>query len=341
MYVHEKKVNNIFVKWLLISLILIFSIIIVGGLTRLTNSGLSIVEWELFKGILPPTNKSTWIDYFELYKSIPQYTLINYNMSLNEFKIIFYWEYFHRILGRIIGLFFLLPLIYFHFFKKINKKYLPLCYLALILIIFQGVIGWYMVKSGLINNTTVSHYRLSLHLCVALIIFSIIFWMIINIKNNTYLNFFNINKKNNYFLVLIVLLFLQIVLGAFVSGLDAGKIYQSWPLMDRSYFPDDIVLIDIKSLTDFNNHSIVQFYHRNLAYIITAYVLILIYYIFKNKMTNLYKPALILLIVLLLQVLLGILTLLSDLNILLASSHQITSVLFIMSTIYLYYYSIK
>ena len=178
----DNKINKLFINWLFFSLILILSIIVIGGLTRLTDSGLSITEWELFKGIVPPYNEIIWNNYFELYKQIPQYKLLNNNMNLDEFKIIFYWEYIHRMIARFIGLFFLIPLIYFYFFKKINKKYLSTCYLILFLIILQGTIGWFMVKSGLVNDVTVSHYRLSLHLFVALLICSILYWLIINVK---------------------------------------------------------------------------------------------------------------------------------------------------------------
>ena len=129
MYNNEKNIESYFANWLTITLILIFLTVIVGGLTRLTNSGLSITEWELFTGLLPPLNENSWNNYFDLYKKIPQYKIINPQMTMNEFKIIFYWEYFHRILARIIGLFFLIPLIYFHFSKKIDHKYLIQCYL--------------------------------------------------------------------------------------------------------------------------------------------------------------------------------------------------------------------
>ena len=159
----------------------------------MTDSGLSITQWELFKGILPPLNEDTWNNYFELYKKIPQYSLINYNMNIDEFKVIFYWEYIHRNLGRLIGIFFLIPLIYFHFTNKIEKKYLNICNLILILIFIQGVIGWFMVKSGLANVTTVSHYRLSIHLSTALIIISLIFWLLLNLRNKTLKIFFNLN----------------------------------------------------------------------------------------------------------------------------------------------------
>ena len=181
MYPNEKKTNKLFLSWLIFSLILVLFIIIIGGLTRLTNSGLSITEWELFKGILPPLSSNAWENYFNQYKKIPQYELQNFNMTLDEFKVIFYWEYFHRILARFIGLFFLVPLIYFYFSKKIKQKHMNICYIIFSLIILQGTIGWYMVKSGLVNNISVSHYRLSIHLITAIVVISIIFWLIINI----------------------------------------------------------------------------------------------------------------------------------------------------------------
>ena len=337
----NEKLNKFFVYWLISSLILIFFTLIIGGLTRLTNSGLSITEWELLKGIFPPLTQNTWEVYFQLYKEIPQYKLLNYNMSLNEFKIIFFWEYLHRIIARIIGLFFLIPLLFFHFTKKINQKYLYTCNIIFMLILLQGLIGWYMVKSGLVNNITVSHFRLSLHLITAFIIISIIFWTILNIKNKKFKFFFNITKKNVPFLILISLIFLQVIFGAFVSGLDAGQIYQTWPYMNNTYFPEDTSIKKFVDYLDFNNPSLVQFYHRNLAYLITIYVLILSYYIYKNKIFNSYKPLSLLILIIILQIILGVLTLLSGLNIYLASAHQICSVLLVFSAINLYYFNVK
>lgn len=316
---------------------MIFTMVIVGGLTRLTNSGLSITEWELFAGILPPLNVDKWNKYFLLYQEIPQYRQINYNMSLKEFKIIFYWEYVHRALGRVIGLFFLLPLIYFHFSKSIEKKYLKKCYLPLFLIIIQGIIGWYMVKSGLVNKITVSHYRLSLHLSLAFIIISIIFWNLLNIKEKTCINFFTIKKYNYIFYFLIFLIFLQIIFGAFVSGLDAGQIYQTWPLMNYSYFPDDVAINEVQNLFDFDNHGLIQFYHRNIAYLIFFYWLIVGFFIFKKNMSNLVKPFYLVSLFLVFQIFLGIITLVSGLNIYLALAHQIFSLLLILSVLNLYY----
>ncbi|MDC1093324.1 COX15/CtaA family protein [Pelagibacteraceae bacterium] len=341
MNTNDKNINNLFLYWLTSCLVLVFSIIIVGGFTRLTNSGLSITEWELFKGILPPLSYSSWEVYFNQYKKIPQYLLLNYNMSLKEFKIIFYWEYFHRLLARVIGLYFLIPLIYFHLTKKIKKDYMNICYLVFFLILLQGTIGWYMVKSGLVNDVTVSHYRLSIHLSIAFIIISIIFWLIKSIINKNNKTFFNFKKENIPFLILIFLIFLQIILGAFVSGLDAGRIYQTWPLMGQSYFPNDIIIDGYTIIADFTNHSLVQFYHRNLAYLIVVYILFLGFYIYKKNIRKLIYPLKLLIFVLLLQIVLGILTLISSLNIYLASSHQISSVILVFTAINLYYYQSK
>ena len=338
---HDKKINNIIFYWLNLGLALIFLMIIVGGLTRLTNSGLSITEWELFKGVFPPFNETGWNNYFQLYKQIPQYYILYPNMTLDEFKIIFYWEYAHRVLGRLIGLFFLIPIIYFQFIKKIRFSELKPYYLILFLIILQGGLGWYMVKSGLVNDVTVSHYRLSLHLGLAIIIISIIFWQIMMLRENKEKVFFNTNKEKIPFIILFFLIFIQIIFGAFVSGLDAGKIYQTWPLMGYNYFPDDSIIRNLNDLINFENHSLVQFYHRNLAYLVTIYVCFISYLVLKKKDKKLNKIIFIFIIVLLTQILLGILTLLTNLHIVLASAHQISSVILILTALRLYYSIIK
>ena len=339
---NEKKNNLLFLNWLTLTLILIFFMIIVGGLTRLTDSGLSITEWELFRGIFPPFNEKTWNDYFVLYKEIPQFKLIYPNMNLEEFKIIFYWEYFHRILGRIIGLVFLVPFIYFFVIKKIKNEYFKPCSLILSLIVLQGIVGWYMVHSGLVNNVSVSHYRLSLHLFLAFLIISIIFWLILNLKNNSVVIFYNSSfKKTLPTLILIFLIFIQIIFGALVSGLDAGKIYQTWPLMGQNYFPDDFVTQNFVDILNLNNHSLVQFYHRNIAYLIIFYVLFLGALIIYQNKKDLYFPYSLILIFIFLQISLGIFTLISNLNIYLASAHQVCSVFLLFSSINLYYRYIK
>ena len=298
------KYSNFFSIWLLGLISLVTLIIIVGGLTRLTDSGLSITKWEVFKGILPPLNQVQWEKYFLEYKSIPQYILLNSSMSLQEFKIIFFWEYFHRILGRIIGLFFFIPFIFF-IYKRVLNNYLIL-QLSVIsfLILFQGAIGWYMVKSGLINNVSVSHYRLSLHLFTAFIIFSSLVWIFMNYHFQKNKIFFQINSNFIFLKILLFLIFLQIIVGAFVSGLDAGKIYQTWPLMNGSYFPNDNFL---DNLFNFKNASFVQFIHRNIAYIIFILSIYSGFFIYKNKIRVLYNPYLVFMFFITSQVLLGIL----------------------------------
>ena len=286
-------------------------------------------------------NYKSWQIYFDQYKKIPQYKLLNFNMSLDEFKVIFYWEYVHRILARIIGIFFLIPLIFFYFSKKIEKKLINNCIIISILIVFQGIIGWFMVKSGLVNNTTVSHYRLAIHLSTAFIIISSIFWVKKNFITKKIKFFYNITIRNLPFQILILLIFGQIIMGAFVSGLDAGRIYQTWPMMGETYYPNDLENTKISDIFEFNNHSLVQFYHRNLAYLITFYVIFLAIFIYRNKILNLFKPLKKLIVVLFIQVLLGIFTLISGLNIFLASLHQITSVLLILSALNLYYFRAK
>ena len=313
-------------------------IITVGGLTRLTDSGLSITEWELFKGILPPINSDEWVKYFELYKQIPQYLLLNNNMNLEEFKYIFLWEYAHRLLARFIGLFFLIPFIFFLFINIFTKQLIHKLIYIFILILAQGTIGWYMVKSGLVENTSVSHYRLSIHLFIAFTILSSLYWIFLNSLNKTQKKFFQFNYNYILLKLLLILLFFQIIFGAFVSGLDAGKIYQTWPLMGGNYFPDDILL---KDFFNFNLPSFVQFFHRNTAYLIFFISLYLAFKIFKRKKTHLYKNLYIYFLFIFTQIVLGILVLISGANIYLASLHQISSIFLILAIISLYYRSIR
>ena len=328
-----KKTNHhqLVSVWLLSMIILVFLMIVVGGLTRLTDSGLSITEWELFKGILPPLSKETWTLYFNLYKEIPQFKYLNPSMTIEEFKVIFYWEYFHRLLGRIIGLMFLIPLIYISFKKIVEKKVLNIFYFIFFLILFQGLLGWYMVESGLTENTTVSHYRLSLHLFFAFIIISLLYWNYLNFKFLVNKSFFNL--KNILTKLLFLLILFQIIIGAFVSGLDAGMIYQTWPKMNHSYFPDDINIFEFNLFNFFDNQSFVQFLHRSVAYLIIGFAIFIGIKMLINKQEEYYKNYFIVFFILLIQVLLGIFTLISGLNLYLASLHQITSVILVFSVL--------
>ena len=334
----NKKYHIFFSTWLVILITLVSLIIVVGGLTRLTESGLSITKWELFSGILPPLNSFDWEQYFQQYKEIPQFILLNPNMSLDQFKTIFLWEYYHRLIGRLIGLFFLIPFIFLIFKNVLSKKLIKNLSLIFILILFQGLIGWYMVKSGLINNVSVSHYRLAFHLFTAFIIFSSLLWLLMNYFTKQKLVFLQINSNFLFLKILIFLIFIQIIVGAFVSGLDAGQIYQTWPLMNNNYFPDDYIFNELINL---NNPSFVQFIHRNIAYIIFFLTIYLGIFIYSNKFIELYKSYIIFSLFILLQVLLGISILFFDLNIFLASSHQISSIFLIACSLNLHHRSIR
>ena len=332
MYTTNPKINNQITIWLLIMFCIVSIMIVVGGLTRLTDSGLSITKWQLFSGLLPPLNQNDWILYFNLYKEIPEFKLQNFDMNLDEFKVIFWWEWAHRFLGRLIGIGFLIPLIYFSFKIKISK--LINLYVIFFLICFQGFLGWYMVKSGLVDRIDVSHFRLSAHLIIAFLILSLIFWNYLTIKKNITILGKIISLIPFSFLVLI---FIQIIIGAFVSGMDAGKIYNSWPLMGNTYFPDDNNFMSLFKLSALSDPSLVQFLHRNLAYLIFFFYLFIFYRIYKSKLYDLYKSVNFLGFFIILQVILGIFTIIYGAQIYIASMHQISSIFLVSSGIYFFF----
>ena len=336
----KKEYLNFVRYWLYLLLFLLIVIVAVGGLTRLTNSGLSITEWEVISGVFPPFNNKDWHEAFDLYKKIPQYYLVNKNISLAEFKIIYYWEYFHRLLGRLFGLIFLIPFIFFIIKKVFSKEYNLKLFLLFCLILLQGIIGWYMVKSGLTENITVSHFRLAIHLNLALILFSSIYWYLLNFVNFSNKYFFNFSNENNFIKIFVLIIFLQITLGAFVSGLDAGEIYQTWPLMNNNYLPDDTDFKTITLSNIFYNHSLIQFLHRNTAYIIFVYSVLILINVFYNKKKYLYAPLFFLLFMVFMQISLGIITLISGLSIVYASMHQISTIFLLVSSINFYHKSI-
>ena len=278
MYIENKEFKKYISYWLASMYWIVSIMIIIGGLTRLTDSGLSITKWQLLTGVLPPLNNAQWNEYFELYKEIPEYKLQNYLMSLNEFKVIFWWEFIHRFLGRLIGIFFILPLIFFSIKLGFNKT--KNLFIIFILICFQGFIGWYMVSSGLIDRVDVSHYRLSLHLVLAFIILSLIFWNYLCYKQ---IRHSEQKISSSLPIIFLFLVFFQISIGAFVSGMDAGKIYNSWPLMGTAYFPDDSSIVNLFNLNAFNDPSLVQFMHRNLAYLIFIFYLLILFVVYKNN----------------------------------------------------------
>ena len=340
-FMNEENKNIYISHWLLLITFLVVLMIIIGGLTRLTDSGLSITRWELISGILPPFTLNDWEKSFSLYKQIPEYMLLNSSMTLEQFKVIYWWEYVHRLLGRIVVLFYFIPLLYITSKRLITKNSLISFYLILFLLFLQGFIGWYMVISGLTQRTDVSHYRLALHLTLAFIILILLLWNYLKYKNQ---QIFISNKKLPIYLPIffIFCILVQICVGAFVSGLNAGQIYQSWPLMNESYFPDDSNLKDLFSMEAFDIPSIVQFIHRNIAYFIILLFSFIATMIYRNEdFIYLRNTALLIIIFLFLQTFLGILTVLSGAQIILASMHQIGSIFLITTSLILVFKNSK
>ena len=332
---NNNKVELKYVQfWLITCCVFVFIMVFIGGLTRLTDSGLSIVEWNIFSGIFPPLTNNDWVELFDKYKQFPEYKLVNKNINLYDFKFIFWMEYIHRMWGRLIFLIFLIPLIIFVKKKYISDKLKKHLVIILLLILFQGLFGWYMVKSGLINEPDVSHYRLSIHLLLAFIIYGYLLSLTFSIysqKNNKKI----ITNKSFYImnLVLIFLILITVFSGGMVAGLDAGLVYNTFPLMGDRFIPLDILEIKPKYINFFENPVTVQFDHRILG--LTTFTLIILIWFYARLMnfnSNIKTKTNILLIVVLIQVCLGITTLLSYVAIHAAIVHQLGSlVLFTIS----------
>ena len=287
--------------------------VVIGGITRLTHSGLSMVEWNMIIGSLPPTTEAEWQVPFNKYKQTPEYKLINNQFSLNEFKSIYWWEYSHRFLGRTIGLVFLLPFLFFWITKRFNKPLLRKMLVLLILGAFQGVLGWYMVKSGLQKDPNVSHFRLAAHLISAFTVFGFTLWYALDLIHKNTPKHSNSNKKkiSNLVLILFGVVVLQIIYGAFVAGLKAGYIFNTFPLMGSELLPDAVTAY--KSLLEnmLNNPSGVQFVHRTIAYIVFTLAFYIWYQTEQMELSYYQKKAAnIMLAAVILQFSLGITTIL-------------------------------
>ncbi|MEM7426028.1 MAG: COX15/CtaA family protein [Pseudomonadota bacterium] len=251
--------------WLFLTAALVFAMVIVGGATRLTDSGLSITEWLPILGAVPPLNEADWQEAFAKYRQIPEYKLVNKGMSLEEFKFIYWWEWAHRFLGRFIGLAFFVPLVLFWLAGRIPGWLKPHLVILLVLGGMQGALGWYMVSSGLVDRVDVSQYRLAAHLSLAVAIFGYLFWLGLRLGD--------IRARRNVAeavpaLMVGALVFVQIVLGAFVAGLRAGHGYNTWPLMDGSLVPQGLFSMSPAWINLFENAMTVQFLHRSFAYVV-------------------------------------------------------------------------
>jgi cytochrome c oxidase assembly protein subunit 15 len=316
----ENKTKKYIGYWLLTSAFMVFAMAVIGAITRLTESGLSMTEWRPLIGAIPPLSDAEWMRVFNLYRETPEYIHKNAGMSLEEFKTIFFWEWFHRLWGRLIGIVYAVPLLYFWVSKKIPQGYGLKFFGLLLLGGAQGLLGWYMVKSGLVDRPSVSHYRLAAHLGMAFILFALLF--------KISLNFISVPKflkpqlkdasEKRYKAAKISrmmagkLLALTIIWGAFVAGLDAGMIYNEFPLMGGKFFPSDAGALSPFWMNFVENHAGVQFTHRWLA--MTAALFVIAYSIIVKHYA--------LFCMILVQVHLGISTLLSVVAIPMAAMHQ-------------------
>jgi cytochrome c oxidase assembly protein subunit 15 len=328
------------ILWLLCGCFFIFSMVVIGGITRLTGSGLSITEWNVIMGTVPPLNHEQWNTAFEKYKEIPQYKLLNYNYTLGDFKKIFFWEYLHRFIGRMIGVVFLVPFLYFYVSGQFDKSTLRKCILLFVLGGFQGFLGWFMVKSGLTERTSVSHYRLAIHLVAAFLTFAFTLWFALeliykNVNRNSLLK----KKYSGMIMLLSGLVIVQIVYGAFVAGLHAGKFANTFPTMDGEWIPSGLFASGNFIANFFENPVAVQFIHRTLAFAI----LIITYWLWvaadKKAMNRSQRRGInLLLFAVSLQFLLGVITLLSAAEITLASLHQVGAFILFSSVIFLLFH---
>ncbi|MBT7624544.1 MAG: heme A synthase [Flavobacteriaceae bacterium] len=330
-----KRDNKKVIYWLFSGCALIFIMVVVGGITRLTHSGLSIPYYKLISGIIPPINDQQWQEAFELYKQYPEYQKLNSNISLTEFKGIFFWEWLHRVIGRAIGLVFIIPFLYFLITRQLDKSTIKKTIILLILGSFQGFLGWYMVKSGLVDKPDVNHYRLAAHLTTAFVTFAFTLWvaldLIFPIKqtiNKTYRDLIRIG---------LAILFIQIIYGAFVAGLDAGFIHNNWPMMNEGKFMHETVLIEKTPLYKnfIEGRSGVQFVHRILAFIVVFSVLIIYINGKKIAVSNYQLYGLNSLLILVgVQSLLGVLAILLRVPLWLGIAHQIGAFLLLSSMIF-------
>ncbi len=330
---HAKDRNIAY--WLLICCALVFCMIVLGGVTRLTGSGLSMVEWEPIMGIIPPLNHIQWQNTFELYQQYPEYQHINTTMDIEGFKSIFWLEYLHRLLGRLIGIVFLLPFLFFVFKKKVDKSLAKHFIFLLFLGGLQGLLGWYMVTSGLTNDPHVSQYRLTSHLTFAVFIYLYMLWIALSIlrQSRCTQNNEHIGIKQASWLIL-TLVTITIISGGFVAGLKAGFAYNTFPLMAGSLIPDHILVLQPAWRNFFENVATVQFQHRVLA--ITTFTVIASFWIYIriNAVAYFKKEANLLLFFATLQVILGVSTLLLVVPTTLAALHQATAILLVSISLY-------
>ncbi|WP_308991238.1 COX15/CtaA family protein [Mariniflexile litorale] len=319
----QKKDNKKVIYWLLTGCLLIFIMVIVGGITRLTDSGLSISNYKLISGTIPPIGEQEWQEAFDLYKQYPEYQKLNNHFGLEDFKSIYFWEWLHRVIGRVIGLVFMIPFIYFLLRKQLTKKTILKCLVLLGLGAFQGFLGWYMVKSGLVDMPDVSHFRLAAHLTTAFLTFAATLWVALDLM------FPNRKPANKPVRKLIIIsysvLIFQIIYGAFVAGLKAGLLHNHWPMMNEGEFIHFTAYTLEPLYKNFiENPSGIQFIHRTTAYLVVFFIFL----IWRKSRTLTLTPhqqkgvnSLIILVIT--QFILGVFTIILQVPLWLGVAHQI------------------
>jgi len=308
--------------WLYTVCLLILAMIIVGGATRLTDSGLSITEWLPLLGAIPPLTEADWLAAFEKYKLIPEYTQLKHGMSLAEFKVIYWWEWAHRFLGRFIGVAFALPAIWFWLRGRIEPWLRPRLLLIFLLGAIQGGVGWWMVASGLVERTDVSQYRLATHLLLALIIFAAIVWVAAGMAERREILIRHKGFTTFWAAFLVLLVFVQIYLGGLVAGLDAGQTFNTWPLIDGDLIPRDIFDTNPWWLAAFEDIKTVQFNHRVGGYLLFFVALVQLFAIRRADLVAGFVSSRMLFLLILVQIGLGIATLLLGVPLWLGLVHQ-------------------
>lgn len=307
--------------WLWSIAVLILAMVMLGGATRLTDSGLSITEWQPIHGVIPPLSEAAWLEEFEKYRQIPEYQLINKGMSLEAFKVIFWWEWAHRLMGRFIGLAVFVPFVFFALRGQLGRWLMPRLALLFVLGGLQGAVGWWMVASGLTERTDVSQYRLATHLLLACALFAYTVWLASRITARPRLT----HKGGAHWqaIAIIALLFGQIFLGALVAGLDAGYQFNSWPLMEGQVVPSGLFVLEPWWLNAFETVKLVQFDHRVFAYLLIAAILAHVIAVWRSADLRAVRgTATLLFVACFAQVVLGIYTLLSAVPLTLGVAHQ-------------------
>ncbi|WP_417457028.1 COX15/CtaA family protein [Kordiimonas sp.] len=318
--------------WLLFMAFTVFVMVVVGGATRLTESGLSIVDWRPVTGVLPPIGDEAWQEEFAKYQTSPEFKLKNYHMSIEDFKGIFYWEWAHRLLGRLIGLFFFVPMVWFWLKGRVPEGYKPRLIVLFVLGGLQGLLGWYMVKSGLVDEPAVSHYRLTAHLSLALLIFSALFSTALSLLNPAPTQGSKVMKRLSHLFALVLVF--QLVMGALVAGLKAGHIFNTWPLMGETFMPEGLLVMEPMWRNFVDNAVTTQFDHRIGAYVLFA-LAVVIWFVARRANSTVKGAASFLMASVVMQMTLGIVMLLLEVPVSWGTAHQGGGVVVLAATIYL------